>query len=234
MQNIFRTSLILLTAVLYLSSCKKDGIDTYQAGRYIQFDQSYQDTIALSFFLYPNENEFQVPLPVELIGKITAQDLAYTIKADSATTATSSVYSLPASFSLGQGKPIDTAWIKVIKQPELQGKEVLLVLDITGSSDLKPGKTDNIRRVIRISDKISKPTWWDATMEAYYLGKYSDKKFSTFIQVVGTGDLSIYSAEQQRGLMLEFKYYLIKMRDAGTPVLEDDGTDMLSSIPLIG
>ncbi|SEW02000.1 DUF4843 domain-containing protein [Chitinophaga arvensicola] len=234
MQQIKRYLIALLIIPALMIGCKKQDLTTYTGGRYIQFSQNYQDTIALSFFLFPALNEFKVALPVELTGKMTDQDLPYILKADTATSAPASSYIIADGYTIKKGLAKDTARITIKKQAELKGKEVLLVINMAGSSDLLPGQTIYTRRVLRISDKISKPTWWDTQMDNFYLGKYSDKKFSTFIQVTGVGDLNPYGTEQKRDLMLQFKYYLIRMRDAGTPVLEDNGTDMLSTVPLIG
>lgn len=234
MQQIHKSFTALLLIAALMTGCKKQDITTYTAGRYIQFSNDYKDTIALSFFLYPAINEFNIALPVALTGKMTEQDLPYVLKADTASTAPASLYTIANGYTIKKGLPTDTARIIIKKQAELKGKEVLLIINMAGSSELVPGQTTYTRRVLRISDKISKPAWWDGVMDLNYLGKYSDKKFSTFIQAVGEGDLSIYTTEQKRDLMLQFKYYLIRMRDAGTPVLEDNGTDMLSTVPLIG
>ncbi|RFS21699.1 DUF4843 domain-containing protein [Chitinophaga silvatica] len=227
-------SIIAILIGITLGGCKKISLTTYDAGRYLQFTGDYRDTISLSFFLYPKQEQFNIALPVKVTGKMTEQDLSYSLKVNDATTAVTSLFTVPATYTLRKTLPIDTAYVTIKKLPELKGKEVLLVLDMAGGPELQIGQTINSRRVIRISDKISKPSWWDAVMESTYLGKYTDKKFSMFIQVVGEGNISIYSDEKKRDMMLQFKYYLIKMRDAGTPVLEDDGTDMLSTIPLIG
>lgn len=234
MQHIQKSITALLLSAALMAGCKKEDITTYTAGRYIQFTQNYQDTIALSFFLYPALNEFNIALPVSITGKMTDQDLPYTLQVDTASTAPVSLYTIAKGYTIKKGLPTDTARITIKKQAALKGKEVLLVIDMIGSSELLPGQTTYTRRVLRISDKISKPSWWDGVMESTYLGKYTDKKFDTFIQVVGEGDLGIYTEEKKRDMMLQFKYYLLKMRDAGTPVLEADGTDMLSTIPLIG
>lgn len=233
MQYINKSIIALLIGVA-LGGCKKVNLTTYNADRYLQFVADYRDTVALSFFLYPKQEQFKVALPIKLTGQITTQDLPYSLKVNEATTASAKLFSIPQSYSFHTGLPVDTAYVTINKLPELKGKEVLLVLDMAGGPNFLIGQTINTRRVIRISDKVSKPSWWDAVMETTYLGKYTDKKFATFIQVVGEGDISIYSDEKKRDMMLQFKYYLIKMRDAGTPVLEDDGTDMLSTIPLIG
>ncbi len=85
-----------------------------------------------------------------------------------------------------------------------------------------------------ISNKVAKPAWWIGNVETLYLGKYTEKKFRTFMAVTGVGDITPYTDFEKRDLYLQFKHYLIAMKDAGTPVLEDDGTDMLSTVPLIG
>lgn len=113
-------------------------------------------------------------------------------------------------------------------------KSFLLVLNIVEGGDIFPGQISNIRKVISMNDMVSKPSWWDAVMERSYLGVYTELKYRKFMEVTGVGNLGLYDKNHQRVYMLQFKYYLMDQKAAGTPVLEADGTDMLSTIPLIG
>jgi hypothetical protein len=225
--------LILFSCML--ANCKKETIKLYDSGHYVQFTGSVLDTISLSFFFYPNQSQVDVALPVKMIGKMTAQDVHYKISTVSeGTTASADHYVLAPDYVFKKGQATDTAHVIIKNGADLATKTYIISLRIAADGDVQPGQTAYTTRVFKINDMISKPIWWNADMDRIYLGLYTDKKFRTFISVVGIGDISAYSPSEQRGFMLQFKYYLIAMKDAGTPVLEADGTDMLSTVPLIG
>lgn len=226
---------ILAGLSLLFVCCKKQTIPTYSASHYVQFTEGITDTASISFFFYPNQNEIEYALPVKLIGLMPEKDLEYSIEiVPKETTAANSHYSLKSRYTFSKGQSLDTAYITVKNAAELSSKEVKLVLKIASTPSVQAGQTNYAYRVIEISDMVQKPAWWNANMDRFYLGVYSETKFRKFMEVVGVGDLSIYSPSEQRTFMLQFKYYLIDMKEAGTPVLLDDGSDMLESIPLIG
>ena len=227
------TALLLSSCFFY--GCKKKDIPLYEGGNYVQFTAGLQDTLNMSFFFYPNKDVVDLPVPLRLVGKMSAEAIPFKIVADGAgSTALPNHYSLPESFFFKAGRPLDTAYIRINKTPEMANKEFVLVLKLEATENSMPGQTGYTRRVLKISDMVRKPLWWTTTIDTYSLGIYSEAKYRKFMEVTGIGDLSVYSTFEQRDYMLQFKYYLIKMRDAGTPVLEADGSDMLSTVPLIG
>lgn len=231
-----KTKLILgaIACLIGITACKRNEILPYHGDRYLQFVNKYTDTIPVSFFLYPDKDEFQVKLPVKMVGYQTTENLSFLISVDDkATTAFPTLFKVDKTGTFKKGQARDTLIVNVFRKEELKGKETLLVLDLVANSNFQLGEVISRRQVLRITDKVSKPVWWDATMTSTYLGVYTDEKFRKFIEVTGEGDLDIFTTEQKRDIMLEFKYYLIKMRDLGTPVM-DGSTDMLSTIPLIG
>lgn len=226
---------IYAVLIMCLLSCKKKNIETYNGGEYVQFTNSFLDTVNLSFFFYPNQNQVSVTMPVKLVGNLPATDLNYKIEVDKdATTALPEHYTIAPDFIFKKGRTKDSATVVINRRPDLTSKTFQLALVIKAGNSLIPGQSTYTRRIFKINDMVSKPAWWNADCERIYLGKYTEKKFRAFMQVVGIGDISTYSSFEQRDFFLQFKYYLIKMKDAGTPVLENDGTDMLSTVPLIG
>ena len=224
-----------LASTALFASCKKDSIDLYNSGRYVQFVSDIRDSIPFSFFYHLGKDEVSIPLPVKLVGQLAQQDQSYRIEAvASESTAAAGNYSLPEAQVFRKGVNRDTAWVTVKRTPDLDTKDLRLVLRITGSDALTPGQTDCIYKIIRITAQVSKPTWWDNNMNTFYLGRYSEKKFRLFMEVTGVGDLGPYDNNQRLVLMLQFKYYLIREKENGTPVYMEDGADMLSTIPLIG
>ncbi|MBO9632090.1 MAG: DUF4843 domain-containing protein [Chitinophagaceae bacterium] len=236
MKKIFTNTIFTgtLAAFVLLTSCKKEGIGTYGSNRYVQFVSGIRDSVSLSFFYHPGKDEVKLAMPVKLLGPLLTEDQAYQLEAMPAEgDATTANYSLQTQvFKKGVVK--DTAWVTLKKTPELDTKDLRLVLKVTGNKELTPGQTDNIYKVIRITAKVSKPSWWDSNMDIYYMGRYSEKKFRLFMDVTGVGDLTPYDNNQRLIYMLQFKYYLIEQKTNGTPVFMEDGADMLSTVPLLG
>lgn len=232
------TNKLIIAALAFASlstSCKKEDIGVYSSGRYVQFVSDIRDSIQFSFFYHLGKDEVNIPLPVKLVGQLAQKDQPYQLEVMAGeSTAPAGNYSLPEAQLFRKGVNRDTAWVTVKRTPDLDSKDLRLVLRLTGSRELEPGQTDCIFKIIRITAKVSKPSWWDTNMDNYYLGRYSEKKFRLFMEVTGVGDLASYDNNQRLVLMLQFKYYLIRQKENGTPVFMEDGADMLSTVPLIG
>lgn len=225
----------IAASILLFTSCKKQGIEVYNGGRYLQFATSIQDSISFSFFYHLGKDEVNIPLPVKLVGQVFSGDQQYKVEALPSEGSTPAAnYSLPQAQVFRKGVTRDTAWVTLKNTPDLLTRDLRLVLRISGGNSIKPGQTDAIYKIIRLTAKVSKPTWWDNNMNTYYLGRYSEKKFRTFMEVTGVGDLEPYDNNQRLILFLRFKYYLIDQKTNGTPVYMEDGADMLSTVPLLG
>ena len=83
------------------------------------------------------------------------------------------------------------------------------------------------KTIIRINNMVSEPDWWDRDIVNYFLGDYSEKKYTKFIEVTGVSDPSGASSDQIRYYSLEFKRYLEK-----NPQYEEDNS--LMTVPVIG
>ncbi|NML21870.1 DUF4843 domain-containing protein [Pseudoflavitalea sp. G-6-1-2] len=220
---------------LFVQSCSKRDIPTYKGDHYIQFTTAFTDTTQFSFFFHPGKTAVDLAMPVKLTGTMPQKDLNYMIEVvQDKTNAPSTTYTLPTVFRYRAGFTQDTAHIVFRNIPQLATEAVLLTIRIKDTEEVKAGQTNYAYRVFRISDLIAKPGWWNADMDRFYLGIYSEKKFRAFMDVTGVGDLDAYDPNEQRVLMLRFKYHLIEMKENGTPLLLEDGSDMLASLPLIG
>lgn len=69
-------------------------------------------------------------------------------------------------------------------------------------------------------------------MTGSYLGDYSDKKYTLFIQETGVADLDPNNADELRYYTIIFKNYLLREKDNNRTVREEDGTEM--TVNLIG
>lgn len=223
----------MIAALALMQSCKKDDIMLYDSGDHVQFNKSYTDSSMFSFLALPNEDEAQAPLVIELVGKPSGKDRQYKISVvKDQSTATPQHYSLPATFTLKANRTQDTAWITVKKLPDISVKPVRLVLMIESTDELKYGQIDYCVSILNISNVIARPDWWNQTVEWYYLGEYSDKKFKLFIQVTGLSEINSANIDEVRYYTMKLKSYLLKEKDAGRTVYEENGQEM--TVEMIG
>lgn len=234
MKRILLLIIVGLGAIPFFN-CQKQDIMLYNDGHYIQFTGSWQDTTILSFFFHPGKEEVDIGFPVRLVGHMLDTDLEYFIEVDQTqTTAGEANFNVRSSYRFRTGRQVDTAYVTFRKTPNLQSEEVRLAFYIRDTPNVKAGQTEYIYQIVKINDMVSKPNWWDTNMDRYYLGVYSEAKYRTFMEVTGVGDMSQYDEHQRRIFMLQFKYYLLEMKENGKPLLLEDGSDMLDSVPLIG
>ena len=59
---------LFLGIMLVLGACSKDDIKTYKGDNYLQFVKVVTDSSVCSFLAYPNDNELEFPVEVEVIG----------------------------------------------------------------------------------------------------------------------------------------------------------------------
>ena len=87
--------------------------------------------------------------------------------------------------------------------------------------------------IVRVSDKMSQPDWWNRGIVNDYLGAYSDDKYTLFIIVTKQTDLSEASPAEKRAYALQFKYWLEDQEKAG--VTEYNGIKLAGiAVPVRG
>ncbi len=232
MKKIYTLLLVVVCFGMTLS-CNMDDSMLYDSGDYIQFVKRLTDSSTCSFLAYPNDNQLRFPVVVEVIGKPSTQDRNYKITvADEYTNATTANYDLPASFVMKAGKVIDTCWVTFKKTNELKTKALRLALKLEATPHFRLGQTDCLGNILYVTNMVSKPDWWNSTVTNSYLGDYSDKKYTLFIQETGVADLNPDNADELRYYTIIFKNYLLREKDNNRTVREDDGTEM--TVNLIG
>lgn len=218
--------------VLY-QSCIEDDIDVYSDDNYIQFSKYLVDSSMCSFLAYPAEQELLFPVVVEVVGFPMEQDREYRIAVfENYTTASQEHYELPDKFTMKAGCVIDTCWIVFKKTDDLAIEAKRLTIQLVETTDFKLGQTDCRENIIYVSNVIARPAWWTETVSDSYLGDYSDKKYRLFIEQTGRAEINSDDATEMRYYSIIFKNYLLKEKDAGRTVTEEDGTEM--TVSLIG
>ncbi|MDR1414319.1 MAG: DUF4843 domain-containing protein [Odoribacteraceae bacterium] len=229
-----RYLLPIAALLLAIAACQRDHITVYDADNYVHFARRFVDSSSFSFVSYPTDNEYNYPVVVSLIGKAANRDRAYNVDViDNYTTAPAANYALPATFAIKANAVADTFYVKLVKTPDLQSGSIRLALRVSGSDELLVGETERTVFVLWYTDRITRPSWWDSTMESAFLGRYSDSKYRLFIQVTGVGDMTGMEYYDKRYYTLIFKNWLREQAAAGHTVYEDDNFTVMS-VALIG
>lgn len=227
------TYISALGCAILLYACKKEGFQLYESGNYIQFVKHVNDSTLSTFLALPNDDEQLHPVAVELVGFPEDRDRTFKMSVvDNLTTAQQTNYSIPESFVLRANRTVDTAWITLRKTPDIAVATVRLVLGLEGGDELMVGQTDYSVGIIIISNVISQPQWWTTTVTSTYLGAYSDKKYRLFIEVTGVSDVNSTDLNELRYYAIMFKNYLLKEKDEGRTVYEENGNEM--TVTLLG
>lgn len=223
--------LTILFSVFY--SCNEDKLDTYDAERYIYFSNTSTDSIVESFFFYPDVNSLEKRIEIGYAGKEITGNLKYRIEVDQdLTTASAGDYSFSNEQVWETGKDKDTLVLTLNKTPNLDDKQVRLVLKIVASDDFNVGPLSNTRLIINVTSMAIPPTWWNYIIEAAYLGKYSEAKYAEFIKATGISSMEGMSASDMRYYSLKFKYYLANIKnETGEPVMDGD---VEMTVPVVG
>lgn len=210
------------------TACSEDKLDMYSGGNYLQFKNPMTDSVSVSFMLLPGQQTYKVGLPLYLIGRPSEVEREYICEVykSGVDDAPAAAYTLPQKFTFAANAVTDTLWLTCNLTPEMTTNNYRLVLLLKESKDFGLGSNGYNGAIIRITNMITKPDWWNSNVEKYFLGKYSDAKYREFIKVTGVADLDSSDAGLVREYTNTFKRYLQEMEAAGTPVLEDDGSKM--------
>ena len=229
-----RNYVYYIIGILLICACSKDEIDTFETEQqYLFFGRSYADSLTYSFFYYPDSTSLTIPVEVKLVGNTSDKDREFKLAVDTKeSTVSDNHYTFPEKFIFRANHVADTVYIKINNAADLREKMVRLVLKVESTALFLPGQSEYTRNILRFSDIIAQPEWWDQDIIDHYLGEYTETKFREFMKVTGQGDLSDTSPDELWYLARSFKYYLQEMEKAGTPVIDEGGGYM--SVPVIG
>ena len=219
---------ILLAVALIVAACAKENIPTYNEAsgeRFIYFAKAEQDSSDVSFYSYPGQKTIEYPVVVKSTGYSTSEGTFSVKVLKEYTTAGDGDYSLAEKFTFRPESQVDTFYVKLNYSSKLDNEKVRIVLELEETPDFKLGMTDSRVAIIWFHNNLVKPSWWNSSVSAYYLGTYSDAKYKLFLEVVKV-DLDGADNSLIRHYTLVFKKYLEDRKAAGNPALEEDGTEI--------
>ncbi len=214
----------ILAAAATFTGCNKEDIITYDnSTRYLSFASSQ---VEISFSRFPGESTIQYPVVVESTG-YSENDLTYKISvvADS-TTAQSTDYAMPASFTMPAQAVADTFYVSLNYSEKLDTETMRLALKVEANENFLEGETSARMIDIYFNNALAKPAWWTSSVTSYYLGTYSDLKYKYFLQVTKVDLDETANTSIIRHYALIFKAWLAEQDAAGNTITEANGTPM--------
>ncbi len=224
---------ILFLGLIGLGACSEDNLAGYSSDSYIYFAKESTDSTIFSF-AYDNQlTEGELKLKLNLVSLLESHERSFNVRF------------LPDESSAEEGKHFilneqgqtiaandSIGYLTLtIKKGDLNKNAVEAVFELVDSEDFKVGLKSNSKARVIISDKLSKPDWWDDWHITSGLGTYSDEKYTAFIEEIKVHDLTLQedggtlSYSEMRVLVLKFKRAL-ELR----PREELDGSKMTVAI----
>ena len=132
---------IILVCVFVWMGCDEREIPEYNTGKYyIEFENETIDSTIFTFIYYPNNEYYDLPIPVKIAGEAADKDLTYKVSVDGElSTVESKHYALPETMVFRKGLYHDTCYVRLNKTADLSNGAVRLVLFLEATSDMAVG-----------------------------------------------------------------------------------------------
>ena len=254
MKKYIKAILVTCTLAIVFFACEKDEIDTFNGENLIYFQwakdgiNNYSgakiDSTSFSFaYELPSVIDSVYKIPVKTQGFISENDRSFLVKVSTNSEVTQGThFDLPATFTIPANEVIGYIPLTLFRAADLKTNILTLKLELTANENFSTNligneKSSNANKLLNynkfeltISDILTKPTLWDSFV-VYYLGTFSVKKLYLYAEV---NNIPVPNWNKNQPEISSFftrkdvlKAYLQGQRAAGTPVLEDDGTEMV-------
>ena len=100
-----------------------------------------------------------------------------------------------------------------MRDASLKEDDYRLCLRLKATDDFRLGETGKLSGTIVLSDKLSKPNFWNSSEDRYYFGVYSTRKHEFMIEVMQT-EISDAWWNKLSADYAEINYTKDKLRDA--------------------
>lgn len=252
MKKYIKIIITLFVIVVALTACEEEEIQTFNGNEVVYFRWAIDgrgtatqktDSIAYTFaYELPSEvTSYLISVPVKVQGFKSDEDRAITVKVKEESTAQKDIhYTIPEDVVIPANAYVGYIPVTFNRTEDMKTEVLSLKLQLLENENFKVDLygeeiSYNSNRVlsysefeITVSDILTEPDRW-STLERW-IGAFSVKKFYLFAEVNNI-PLPNYDIEFDQvtfwGHLDIFKAYLEAQKNAGTPVLEEDGTEMV-------
>jgi hypothetical protein len=225
------TIIFLLPVIFFPASCENDGF-YYRDEARVRLEAPYEwalgtDSLEYSFVVVPEAvTEFELPVRVILMGKISSADRTVNIVVDEKlSTAAEKHYQLPAQVVLPENEFETTFRVVLKRTPDLQDKGVRLYIRIIESTDFKTGVQEQNHLLLKWNDILSRPANWDSLEE--FFGAFSIVKYRFILNNTGVSDFNTQTMSWAQ--LMNYKIILRNALDEynathpGEPLRDENG-----------
>lgn len=246
------TALVCFGGFSFFISCEEKGLQVNDNEvSYITFGKDMtKDSTTVSFKVYNEGLEPEIPVAVSVSGKLQDEDLIFSVSVDeSKTTLLADLYTLPEECVIKKGQLVDSIYIKLKNSAILSEKIMVLALKIDEREGVKQGARQYSRALITVTDQLFKPDWWAVfdigsadnpsnSVEQYYLGVYLEDKYKMFLDELKKDNMVFDGANKQvlRKYSLKLKNTLkdINAKRPPNDPLRDEETRLVIEVPVAG
>lgn len=181
-------NILLLAAVSLfgLTACENDGF-YYQDDARVRLvgDENWTlgtDSLELSFLTVTGD-EAKIDVDACIMGEVSDKDRVANITVDNAlTTADTSLYAVPTSVTIPAGSNKATFQVTLRNAKVLKSKTVRLYIKVAESADFKVGVNEENHLILKWSNILTKPLYWDELKE--FFGEYSEEKYRFILKTL--------------------------------------------------
>lgn len=170
--------------MLFVFSSCQDELMTYDHTDSVYFDS---DSLIYSYYVHPSAvTEDTVSIAINLIGTVPGIDREINISVDSTDAVEGTHYDLVKPVILY--KDSTTAKLQVIlyRTEDIADEAKTIWFSIKNSEDLLTANySDNNAFMLRFSDQMEKPDWWDSF---FFPHPFSETRMQFYIDVMGSAD----------------------------------------------
>ncbi|MBJ6368385.1 DUF4843 domain-containing protein [Snuella sedimenti] len=255
MKTYLKNIMLICAIALGAIACTKDEIDTFSGTELLYFQWAVDgqilgnsvsgpklDSTSMSFaFELPNVTDSVYMVPVKILGKASSTDRPFNLKVLPTSTAVEGVdFTIPANVFIPADSIRAMVPITLIRTPKMKDAPVSIQIGLEpneyfNTNYFGTSEDQNSKALLKynefeltVSDILTEPARWSSL--APWLGDFSAKKLILYATVnnipipnwnVNLPDIGLFFARKN-----VLKAYLIDQKNNGTPVLEDDGTEM--------
>ncbi len=225
MKYTIEKAMALLLSLLFVACGEESLLVNSNDVAYVQFALNMTtDTTSVSFKMYNEGEDAKIPIEVTVFGQLQQDDLSFSVGVDEKkTTLSSALYSLPTDCKIRKGLLKDTIYVVLKNDPILKTETKRLELTIVESESVKLGNFVNSKAIVTVTDRLFKPRWWSVndlgdpknpanSVESFYLGRYSEKKYQLFLELLKKDNVVFDGSSQMMyKYALKLKGKLIEM-----------------------
>ena len=190
--KIMKGQFLFLFLLLAVFGCKEDEFDTYSSVNYLSFyNNPATDSIVETFFFHQGKDAIEVPVKFNLGGQLLTEDcpiklcvvdsLSGLLKDGKVVSPLSDAdFAFPDEMVFHKGMNVDSVFVVLKKTAQLEDAYCRVVLQIEPNEFFEVGETVYSQAKIYFTSAISIPGWWDETVDKYYLGGFTPRKYEIF------------------------------------------------------